>query len=87
MDSTLELIADEIIGHSDGNFHIGYTEEYEKLSPQDKEAVMNVVWSEIESCAVCGWYWHRVNLEYIEGEGDCCWHCVRDYEAEEIDEE
>lgn len=85
----LEAIANEIISGSSGSFYLGYSEEYESLSAQDKEAVMKMVWEEIDSCSECGWYWDIHNLEYIEGhEGHYCWQCARDLyeEEEEIDE-
>lgn len=81
----LESIANEIIGYSDGAFHIGYTEEYEALSIEDRTTVDDMVQEEIGSCDGCGWNFHRDSMDHFPDSGEeLCWRCAEErYEEEE----
>ena len=80
----LETIANEIISYSDGAYHIGYTEEYEALSPEDRIRVMDFVYQEITSCDCCGWNFHVDSMENFPDSGEqLCWRCAEDRHQEE----
>lgn len=83
---TLEEIANDIIGGSDGSFYIEWGEDIENLSDEDRTKVEDMVTEEIRTCDCCGWYWHVDHLEHIDGES-VCWKCEEDIRAEQEDEE
>lgn len=81
-------IAEEIICNSDGSFDIAYSEAYQNLAQEDKEAVNSLVFAEIDNCGCCGWNFRRDNLDIHE---DCdspvCWRCWNDLEDEKFERE
>lgn len=81
----LEEIAAEIVAYSDGAYHIGYTEEYEALSSEDRIRVDDLVYQEIDSCDSCGWNFYIDSLEHFSDSGEhLCWQCAETrYEEEE----
>ena len=82
----LELIADEIIGYSDGSFHIGWTEEFEALNAEEQEQVREMVDAQISECAHCGWNWAVESLTYHDRiDGHVCHFCYAD--LDDADEE
>lgn len=88
MNKSLERIANDIIGYSDGSYHVEWGEEYEKLSSEDQLKVQELVWAEIDSCSDCGWHFMVDSMEYNEDAGELlCFTCASNREANNIDEE
>jgi len=83
----LRTIADEIIGYSDGSFHMEYSDEYDALTPEEQAVVDDIVNTEIGNCEACGWHWTYDNMEQHSDGAHYCWECYRDVLAEEEDEE
>ena len=83
MADKLELIADEIIGYSDGAFHIAWSESYEELTPEEQQKVADMVFDAIENCARCGWNFHIESMAYVGEDQHYCWRCYEDLEEEE----
>ena len=82
MNEKLELIADEIIGYSDGAFRIDWSESYEELTPEEQSEVAQIVYDNIADCGGCGWNFLIDNLEQ-HSDGQCyCWQCYEE-ETEE----
>jgi hypothetical protein len=86
---SVEEIADDIIGYSDGSFDIGWSEDYEKLSYEDRTAVETLVHNAISNCDCCGWHFRTEDMEtYVDSGELLCYRCAEDRENElEEDEE
>ena len=85
---TLEEIANEIIGWSDGSFYIEWGDDFQKLDEPDRSKVEDMVNEEIASCDCCGWHWHVESMENFIDTGDnLCWKCAEDRREEEEEEE
>jgi hypothetical protein len=82
----LRAIADEIVGLSDGSFHMAYTDEYGALTPEEQAAVDDIVYTEIGNCEACGWHGTYDNMEQHSNGAHYCWQCYQDVLAEEEDE-
>jgi formylmethanofuran dehydrogenase subunit E len=84
----LEIIADEIIGYSDGSFNIEWGEEYTALSLEEQNQVDEMVFEVIDNCDACGWYFIWDSME-THSDGECyCWRCYEDkLEENEEDED
>ena len=88
MNEKLELIAEDIIGHSDGTFDIYWSEDFLALSDEEQKQVEDVVNEHIHACEYCGWYWHTNNLEYhFRAEGSVCHYCYTHLDEEEDEEQ
>jgi hypothetical protein len=87
MNEKLTAIADEIIGYSDGAFHIAWSESYEALTPEEQAQVQEAVYDEIYSCDGCGWNFYVDSME-THSDGQCyCWRCYEDVIAEDEENE
>ena len=83
----IERIADEIIGYSDGAFHIAWSEEYEALTLEEQQEVEQIVYDNIANCDGCGWNFSIDHLEQYSDGGCYCWQCYQDKIDEEEHEE
>jgi hypothetical protein len=80
---TLEEIANEIIGGSDGSFYIEWGDDFQKLDEPDRSKVEDMVNEEIASCDCCGWHWHVESMENFADTGDSlCYKCAEDRREE-----
>jgi hypothetical protein len=76
MNDKLNLIADEIIGYSDGSYRLDYPEEYNALTFEEQGKVDEMVYEQIGECDHCGWHFNYDNLEMVDGHGELCGSCV-----------
>jgi hypothetical protein len=84
---TVEEIAEEIIGYSDGSFVIEWGEDYDKLEKHDQDRVEELVHESIGDCAVCGWNYHVDSLsEHHKHDGSVCWRCYEDLDEKDEEE-
>ena len=82
----LELIANEIIGYSDGAYDIAWGEEYKALTLEERQIVEDYVFEVIGTCDSCGWNFTLDSME-LHSDGQCyCWRCYED-KIEEDEEE
>jgi hypothetical protein len=88
MNDKIQTIADEIIGYSDGAFHIAWNEAYEDLTPEQQAKVADMVFDVIGNCNGCGWHFTYDSME-THSDGECyCWRCYKDMiDADEESEE
>jgi hypothetical protein len=87
MNEKLSIIADEIIGHSDGSFNIEWGEEYGALSPEEQGEVDALVFDTIGNCNSCGWHFTYDSME-THADGECyCWRCYEDVITEDEENE
>jgi hypothetical protein len=78
MKDKIQTIADEIIGYSDGAFHIAWSESYEALTLEEQREVEDIVYDVIGSCGGCGWNFTYDSME-THADGECyCWRCYED---------
>ncbi len=88
MSEKLELIADEIIGYSDGSFHIGWTEEFYALDAIEQEQVREMVDAQVWPCEECGWNWNLESLTYHDRVGGhVCHFCYSDLDNADEEED
>ena len=87
MCNKLNLIADKIIGYSEGAFHIEWSEEYEALSFEEQAKVEDMVFDVIGNCNGCGWNFTRDSLN-THSDGECyCYRCYEDILEEDEESE
>ena len=81
---TVEEIAADIIGGSNGSFYMEWGEQYAALSLEDQRKVEDIVNEEIGTCDCCGWHWATFDLEQSMSSGQLlCWKCAEDEENED----
>ena len=83
---TLDEIAQEIIGNSDGSFYMEWGDDIERLSDSDRSKVEDMVWRDIGNCDHCGWHFAVESLENVDGE-NLCWRCAEDAHNNEDEED
>ena len=85
---TLEEIAQDIIGSSDGSFYMEWGEYFEQLEEPARSQVEDMVNEEIASCDCCGWNWHVESMEHFDDSNETlCWKCADDRPTEEEGDE